>query len=102
MADLSIDSVVIDEVAGELRQAKIIIDLQCSTLNEVSQIIEHGWQCKETARLRQCIEHTRNRLQNNGKCFAGIAGNLEQALREAKQADTLKAFGWGDGGGGIR
>ena len=50
MADINIDSAVINAAAEELRQAKTIIDLQCNTLKEVAQIIETSYQCSETVR----------------------------------------------------
>ncbi len=99
MADIYMDSATIHEVAEELRQAKTIIDLQCNTLNEVIEIIEHSWQCKDTARLCQCLNHTRNRLQESGNGFSRVGKNLERAMKEAEYADTLKAFGFGGGGG---
>lgn len=99
MADIYMDSATIHEVAEDLKQAKTIIDLQCNTLNEVSEIIERSWQCKDTARLCQCLNHTRKRLQESGNSFAGIGNTLEWAMRKAKLADTLKTAGIGDGGG---
>jgi len=104
VAEIYLDSTEIDAAAGELRRAKEIINLQCNTLNEVIQIIEQNWQCTETARLCQCIEHTRKRLQSTGDAFYSIADDLEEALEEAKRADTLRrqAFGAGGGGGGVR
>lgn len=106
MADINIDSAVINAAAEELRQAKTIIDLQCNTLKEVAQIIETSYQCNETVRLKSCIDMTRQRLGRTGEEFKDIATSLQFALNKARMADTLKpgfgAFGGGNGGGGFR
>lgn len=89
MADINIDSEVMKAAAEELRQAKTIIDLQCNTLKEVAQIIETSYQCSETARLKSCIEQTRQRLGRTGEEFKDIATSLQFALGKARMADTL-------------
>lgn len=89
MADINIDSEVMKAAAEELRQAKTIIDLQCNTLKEVAQIIETSYQCSETARLKNCIEQTRQRLGRTGEEFKDIATSLQFALSKARMADTL-------------
>lgn len=89
MADINIDSEVMKAAAEELRQAKTIIDLQCNTLKEVAQIIETSYQCSETARLKNCIEKTRQRLGRTGEEFKDIATSLQFALSKARMADTL-------------
>lgn len=103
MAEIYLDSAMIEAAMNELEQVKEIIDLQCNKLYEVKKLVESGWQCSDTARLCKCIEHTRSRLRNTGSAFKGIAGDLQAALAEAKRIDTLNKYGFGGGnGGGIR
>ena len=90
MADINIDSAVINSAADELKQAKEIIDLQCKTLNEVAQIIENSFQCSETVRLRNCINSTRQKLGKTGEEFKDIANSLQRSITMAKMADTFK------------
>ena len=90
MADINIDSAVINSAADELKQAKEIIDLQCNTLNEVAQIIENSFQCSETVRLRNCVNSTRQKLEKTGDEFKDIANSLQCSIAVAKMADKFK------------
>lgn len=91
MANVNVNTSVLNEAAASLRNTAEILELQENTLNEVAALIENAWRSRSTGELVDCAKKIRKNVNKVENALRSSARSLSSAAKKAKDLEAANA-----------